>query len=62
MENSNILITEINSYANLTCIKSIDKYNLIACGDNKGRVLLFDIRLQKPIVRLIMSKINNDIK
>lgn len=52
----------INSHTRLTCIEPITEYNLIACGDLKGKILCFDIREQKPIVKLINSGINSEIK
>lgn len=52
----------IYSHTKLTCIETINDYNLITCGDVKGRILCFDIREQKPIVKLINSGINSEIK
>ena len=33
----------------------IDKYDIMACGDNQGRLLIFDHRVQKPFVQLIIT-------
>ena len=57
MEKSkDILIKEYNSYSLLTSCLYIDKYDLMACGDNLGRLLIFDHRVPKPFVQLIKMK------
>lgn len=62
MEKSkDILIKEYNSYSLLTSCLYIDKYDLMACGDNLGRLLIFDHRVPKPFVQLILSGNKNEI-
>ncbi len=57
---NDIIINELNSFSTLTCCYEIEEYNLLACGDKKGRILLFDIREKKPIVKLILTNNNNN--
>jgi hypothetical protein len=57
----NIVINEYNSHSLLTSCLYIDKYDIIACGDNMGRILIFDQRVQKPFVQLILSGNKNEI-
>ena len=62
MEKSkDILINEYNSHSLLTSCFYIDKYDLMACGDNLGRLLIFDHRVPKPFVQLILSGNKNEI-
>ena len=62
MEKSkDILINEYNSHSLLTSCFYIDKYDLVACGDNLGRLLMFDHRVPKPFVQLILSGNKNEI-
>ena len=61
MDKNDIIIKEYNSFSLLTCICSIDDYNIVACGDNKGRILIFDIREQKPLIKLICPENKNEI-
>lgn len=62
MEKSkDILIKEYNSYSLLTSCLYIDKYDIMACGDNLGRLLIFDHRAPKPFVQLILSGNKNEI-
>ena len=62
MEKSkDILIKEYNSYSLLTSCLYIDKYDIMACGDNLGRLLIFDHRVPKPFVQLILSGNKNEI-
>ena len=56
-----IIINEYNSHSLLTSCLYIDKYDIIACGDNMGRILIFDQRVQKPFVQLILSGNKNEI-
>ena len=60
--NKDIVVTEYNSLVNLNCCLSIDELNVVACGDVNGKVLLFDIRQKKPIVKLINTNIKSEIK
>ena len=57
---NDIIINELNSFSTLTCCYEIEDYKLLACGDKKGRILLFDIREKKPIVKLILTNNNNN--
>ena len=59
--NKNIVISSINSLVKLTCVKTIND-NIIACGDNGGKVLLFDVRSAKPIVKVLNSGNKSDVK
>ena len=52
----NIIISEYNSHSLLTSCLYLDKYDIMACGDNKGRLLIFDQRVQKPFVQLILTE------
>ena len=62
MEKSkDILIKEYNSHSLLTSCLYIDKYDIMACGDNLGRLLIFDHRVPKPFVQLILSGNKNEI-
>ena len=56
-----IIINEYNSHSLLTSCLYIDKYDIVACGDNKGRILIFDHRVPKPFVQLILSGNKNEI-
>ena len=56
-----IIINEYNSHSLLTSCLYIDKYDLMACGDNMGRILIFDHRVSKPFVQLIISGNKNEI-
>ena len=58
---NDILISEYNSHSLLTSCLYIDKYDIMACGDNQGRLLIFDQRVQKPFVQLILSDIKSEI-
>jgi hypothetical protein len=60
IKNSDIIINELNSFSTLTCCYEIEDFFLLACGDKKGRILLFDIREKKPIVKLILTNNNNN--
>ena len=57
---NDIIINELNSFSSLTCCYEIEDFKLLACGDKKGRILLFDIREKKPIVKLILTNNNNN--
>jgi len=57
---NDIIINELNSFSTLTCCYEIEDFKLLACGDKKGRILLFDIREKKPIVKLILTNHNNN--
>ena len=57
-----VVIKEYNSLVSLNCCLSIDELNVIACGDVNGRVLLFDVRQHKPIVKLINTNVKSEIK
>jgi len=52
---NDIIISEYNSHSLLTSCLYIDKYDIMACGDNQGRLLIFDHRVQKPFVQLIIT-------
>ena len=56
-----IIINEYNSHSLLTSCLYIDKYDIMACGDNLGRLLIFDHRVAKPFVQLILSGNKNEI-
>ena len=56
-----IVINEYNSHSLLTSCLYIDKYDIMACGDNLGRILIFDQRVSKPFVQLILSGNKNEI-
>ena len=56
-----IIINEYNSHSLLTSCLYIDKYDIMACGDNSGRLLIFDHRVPKPFVQLILSGNKNEI-
>ena len=56
-----IIINEYNSHSLLTSCLYIDKYDIMACGDNLGRLLIFDHRVPKPFVQLILSGNKNEI-
>ena len=56
-----IIINEYNAHSLLTSCLYIDKYDIMACGDNMGRLLIFDHRVQKPFVQLILSGNKNEI-
>ena len=56
-----IIINEYNSHSLLTSCLYIDKYDIMACGDNMGRLLIFDHRVSKPFVQLILSGNKNEI-
>ena len=56
-----VIISEYNSHSLLTSCLYIDKYDIIACGDNKGRLLIFDQRVQKPFVQLILTDNKSEI-
>ena len=58
---NDIIISEYNSHSLLTSCLYIDKYDIMACGDNKGRILIFDHRVQKPFVQLIISNNKSEI-
>ena len=58
---NDIIISEYNSHSLLTSCLYIDKYDIIACGDNQGRLLIFDQRVQKPFVQLIISDNKSEI-
>ena len=55
------IIKEYNSHSLLTSCFYIDKFDIVVCGDNVGRLLIFDHRVQKPFVQLIMSGNKNEI-
>ena len=57
----NIIISEYNSHSLLTSCLYLDKYDIMACGDNKGRLLIFDQRVQKPFVQLILTENKSEI-
>ena len=56
-----VIISEYNSHSLLTSCLYIDKYDIMACGDNKGRLLIFDQRVQKPFVQLILTDNKSEI-
>ena len=56
-----IIINEYNSHSLLTSCLYIDKYDIMACGDNMGRLLIFDHRVSKPFVKLILSGNKNEV-
>ena len=56
-----IIINEYNSHSLLTSCLYIEKYDIMACGDNRGRILIFDQRVQKPFVQLIISESQSEI-
>ena len=58
---NDIIISEYNSHSLLTSCLYIDKYDIMACGDNQGRILIFDHRVQKPFVQLIISNNKTEI-
>ena len=58
---NDIIISEYNSHSLLTSCLYIDKYDIMACGDNQGRILIFDHRVQKPFVQLIISNNKSEI-
>jgi hypothetical protein len=58
---NNIIINEYNSHSLLTSCLYIDKYDIMACGDSLGRLLIFDHRVPKPFVQLIISGNKNEI-
>ena len=58
---NDIIISEYNSHSLLTSCLYIDKYDIMACGDNQGRILIFDQRVQKPFVQLIISDNKSEI-
>ena len=58
---NDIIISEYNSHSLLTSCLYIDKYDIMACGDNQGRLLIFDQRVQKPFVQLIISDNKSEI-
>ena len=55
------IIKEYNSHSLLTSCFYIDKFDIVVCGDNVGRLLIFDHRIQKPFVQLIISGNKNEI-
>ena len=58
---NDIIIKEYNSHSLLTSCLYIEKYDIMACGDNRGRLLIFDQRVQKPFVQLIISESESEI-
>ena len=58
---NDIIISEYNSHSLLTSCLYIDKYDIIACGDNQGRILIFDHRVPKPFVQLIITDNKSEI-
>ena len=58
---NDIIISEYNSHSLLTSCLYIDKYDIMACGDNQGRLLIFDHRVQKPFVQLILTENKSEI-
>ena len=58
---NDIIISEYNSHSLLTSCLYIDKYDIMACGDNQGRILIFDHRVQKPFVQLIITDNKSEI-
>ena len=58
---NDIIISEYNSHSLLTSCLYIDKYDIMACGDNQGRLLIFDQRVQKPFVQLILADNKSEI-
>ena len=58
---NDIIISEYNSHSLLTSCLYIDKYDIMACGDNQGRLLIFDHRVQKPFVQLIITENKSEI-
>ena len=58
---NDIIIKEYNSHSLLTSCLYIEKYDIMACGDNRGRLLIFDQRVQKPFVQLIISEGESEI-
>ena len=58
---NDIIISEYNSHSLLTSCLYIDKYDIMACGDNQGRILIFDHRVQKPFVQLIITGNKSEI-
>jgi hypothetical protein len=58
---NDIIISEYNSHSLLTSCLYIDKYDIMACGDNQGRILIFDHRVQKPFVQLIITNNRSEI-
>ena len=61
MDKNDIIIKEYDAHSHLTCCCSVDEYNIVTCGDNKGRILIFDIRQQKPLVKLICPENKDEI-
>ena len=57
----NIIISEYNSHSLLTSCLYLDKYDIMACGDNLGRLLIFDHRVPKPFVQLILTENKSEI-
>ena len=58
---NDIIISEYNSHSLLTSCFYIDKYDIMALGDNHGRILIFDQRVQKPFVQLIITEKKSEI-
>ena len=58
---NDIIISEYNSHSLLTSCLYIDKYDIMACGHNQGRLLIFDHRVQKPFVQLIITDNKSEI-
>ena len=58
---NDIIISEYNSHSLLTSCFYIDKYDIMALGDNQGRILIFDQRVQKPFVQLIIIEKKSEI-
>jgi hypothetical protein len=58
---NDVIIKEYNSHSLLTSCLYIEKYDIMACGDNRGRLLIFDQRVQKPFVQLIISESESEI-
>ena len=58
---NDIIISEYNSHSLLTSCFYIDKYDIMALGDNQGRILIFDQRVQKPFVQLIITEKKSEI-
>ena len=58
---NDIIISEYNSHSLLTSCFYIDKYDIMALGDNQGRILIFDQRVPKPFVQLIITEKKSEI-
>lgn len=58
---SSFEIKEINLHSKLTCISSLTAWNLMAIGDETGRISFYDNRVNKA-TKLFMSENKNDIK